>query len=186
MNRNRYNAVIPFIIFCLGIPGCQVRTAAAQENLPGVAAGGDAESRSLITLVNPDDPELKHPSVQEVIRLRERGLHALLSGDAAADTDSYSSTFVANTPDRGVLKRDELLPFFASGAVRYDDIHQNIEYAAAHGEGTVVLMGVEIVVPGAGLGDAGKHVHRRFTDIFRYENGKWRHDLRHANVVLVE
>ena len=43
-----------------------------------------------------------------------------------------------------------------------------------------------VVVPGAGLRDAGKQVSRRFTDVYRRENGIWRHDMRHANVIKVE
>jgi hypothetical protein len=44
----------------------------------------------------------------------------------------------------------------------------------------------EIVVPGPNARDAGKRIHRRFTDVFRKENGEWRHDLRHANVISTE
>jgi hypothetical protein len=41
-------------------------------------------------------------------------------------------------------------------------------------------------VPGEGAANAGKRVRRRFTDVFRRENGEWRHDVRHANVVSIE
>jgi hypothetical protein len=34
--------------------------------------------------------------------------------------------------------------------------------------------------------NAGKVVKRRFTDVFRKEDGQWRHDLRHADVISVE
>lgn len=50
----------------------------------------------------------------------------------------------------------------------------------------VVLRGEELVVPGPGLANAGKRIYRRFTDVSRRENGEWRHDLRHANVVRIE
>ena len=145
----------------------------------------DQSSGSPITLINSGDPILKTPAIQEVLRLREQGLLDLIAGHAGTEAD-YSSTFVANTPDRGVLKREELLPFFTRGDVSYDDVHQFIEHAALHGKDIVVLMGEEVVVPGAGLSNAGRRVHRRFTDIFRYENGSWRHDLRHANVTRVD
>lgn len=140
---------------------------------------------SPITLMFSADRSQEDPVIQEVLKLREQGLRDLITGNAGTEAD-YSSTFVANTPDRGVLQREALLPFFTSGAVSYDDVHQTIEYAAMHGTDIVVLMGEEVVVPGAGLTDAGRHVHRRFTDIFRYENGSWRHDLRHANVTRVD
>ena len=133
-----------------------------------------------------DPPWMQNPNVREVLKLRQQETDALLSGTPGAGVDNLSSTFVANTPDRGVVSGAEMKEFFKSGTVKYDDIKLNIEYAGAHGNDMVVLMGVEIVVPGAGLRDAGKHVYRRFTDIYRRENGVWRHDLRHANVFKVE
>ena len=133
-----------------------------------------------------DKPWDEDPLVKEVLAQRERGIAALLSGHADAATQRYSTTFVANTPSNGVVSGEQMAELFASGTVSYDAIEQNIEYAGAHGPDMVVIMGEEVVVPGAGLQNAGKRVHRRFTDVFRKENGEWRHDLRHANVIKVE
>ena len=66
------------------------------------------------------------------------------------------------------------------------NVGQTIDYAGSHGPDMVVIMGEEVVVPGEGLADAGKRIYRRFTDVFRRENGQWRHDLRHANVLRIE
>ena len=38
-------------------------------------------------------------------------------------------------------------------------------------------------VPGEGMANAGEEIRRRLTDVFRHENGEWRHDLRYANVI---
>jgi hypothetical protein len=65
-------------------------------------------------------------------------------------------------------------------------VEQRLDYAGSHGPDIVVLMGEEIVVAGPNARDAGKRIHRRFTDVFRKENGEWRHDLRHANVISTE
>jgi len=121
-----------------------------------------------------------------VIALRQQETAAMLAGTAGAAAENYSSTFVANTPDRGVITGKEMVEFLKSRTVSYDAIEQTIEYAGAHGDDIVVIMGVEMVVPGAGMPNAGQRVQRRFTDIFRKENEIWRHDLRHANVVKVE
>jgi hypothetical protein len=79
-----------------------------------------------------------------------------------------------------------MLRQFARGAISYASVEQHLEYAGSHGPDLVVLMGEEIVVPGPGGANAGKRIHRRFTDVFRRENGEWRHDLRHANVISIE
>lgn len=133
-----------------------------------------------------DAPWANDPAVQAVLAQRKLGIEAMTAGRMSAETERYSSTFVANTPGNGVVPGTELLKIFAAGTIAYDRVEQTIEYAGSHGPDIVVLMGSEIVVPSAGAGNAGQRITRRFTDVFRRENGEWRHDVRHANVVSVE
>ena len=134
----------------------------------------------------PDAPWADDPAVQAVFAQRNLGIEAMTSGRISAESEKYSSTFVANTPNNSVVPGEQLLRLFADGTFGYSAVEQKIEYAGSHGEGIVVVMGEETVVPLAGAADAGKRVVRRFTDVFRLEDGEWRHDLRHANVVRVE
>jgi hypothetical protein len=136
--------------------------------------------------VNGAEPWANDPAVQEVLELRRQGIAAMTSVGASAATERYSSTFVANTPGNAVVTGEQMLQRFAQGAVSYASVEQRLEYAGSHGPDMVVLMGEEIVVPGPGAANAGKRIHRRFTDVFRKENGEWRHDLRHANVISIE
>ena len=141
-------------------------------------------------LASPDgnaaDPWDDDPAVQEVLELRRQGIAAMTSVGASATSERYSSTFVANTPGNVVVTGEQMLARFERGTLSYAAVEQRLEYAGSHGPDIVVLMGEEVVVPGANAPDAGKRIHRRFTDVFRKENGEWRHDLRHANVVSVE
>jgi hypothetical protein len=144
-----------------------------------------------IALANPDEgnaanPWDDDPAVQEVLELRRQGIVAITTVGASAASERYSSTFVANTPGNVVVTGDAMLARFARGTLSYAAVEQHLEYAGSHGPDMVVLMGEEVVVPGPNAPDAGKRIHRRFTDVFRKENGEWRHDLRHANVVSVE
>jgi Domain of unknown function (DUF4440) len=132
---------------------------------------------------NPWDSD---PAVQAVLELRRQGIAAMTSVGASAESERYSSTFVANTPGNLVVTGQQMLERFARGTLSYAAVEQRLDYAASHGPDLVVLMGEEIVVPGPNAADAGKRIHRRFTDVFRKENGEWRHDLRHANVISVE
>ena len=132
---------------------------------------------------NPWDSD---PAVQEVLELRRQGIAAMTSVGASAASERYSSTFVANTPGNVVVTGKQMLERFARGTLSYASVEQRLEYAGSHGPDIVVLMGEEIVVPGPNAADAGKRIRRRFTDVFRKENGEWRHDLRHANVIAVE
>jgi len=125
-------------------------------------------------------------AVQAVLEQRRAGIEAMIAGTMSAETERYSSTFMANTPANAVIAGNVLLELFSSGDINYEHVEQLIEYAGSHGPDMVVIMGEEIVVPGEGLANAGRRIHRRFTDVFRYENGGWRHDLRHANVTEIE
>jgi|SRR5688572_10666195 len=126
------------------------------------------------------------PAVQQVLELRRQGIAAMTSVGASAESERYSSTFVANTPANAVVTGKQMLERFSQGTLSYQSVEQRLDYAGSHGPDIVVLMGEEVVVPGPNARDAGKRIHRRFTDVFRKENGEWRHDLRHANVISVE
>jgi hypothetical protein len=141
---------------------------------------------SLVGAAGAAEPWDSDPAVQEVLELRRQGIAAMTSGGPTAESERYSSTFVANTPGNVVVTGGEMLARFAAGAISYRSVEQKLDYAASHGPDIVVLMGEEIVVPGSNARDAGKRIRRRFTDVFRKENGEWRHDLRHANVIAVE
>jgi hypothetical protein len=132
------------------------------------------------------EPWDSDPAVQEVLKLRRQSIAAMTSTGPTPESERYSSTFVANTPAGRVVDGKAMQAAFASGGVSYAAVEMKLEYAGSHGPDVVVLMGEEIVVPGAGAANAGKRIHRRFTDIFRRENGEWRHDVRHANVVSIE
>ncbi len=90
-------------------------------------------------------------AVQAVLEQRRAGIEAMMAGTMSAETERYSSTFVANTPGNTVVPGDVLLALFSSGDITYEHVEQHIEYAGSHGPDMVVIMGEEIVVPGEGL-----------------------------------
>jgi len=124
-------------------------------------------------------------AVQEVLKLRAKGIAAIVTTGPTADSEHYSSTFVANTPANSIVTGQQMIKNFGAG-FSYKAVEQRLDYAGSHGPDIVVLMGEEVVVPGVGSPNAGKRIHRRFTDVFRKESGEWRYDLRHANVISIE
>ncbi len=136
--------------------------------------------------ISSEGPWADDPAVQAVLALRRAGIEAMMAGTMSAATERYSTTFVANTPNGGVVTGEAMLRLFSTGGIRYTHVEQRVDYAGSHGPDVVVIMGEEIVVPGEGMANAGQRVRRRFTDVFRRENGEWRHDLRHANVLAIE
>lgn len=132
------------------------------------------------------DPWDDDRAVQEVLEIRRQAIEALTTTGPTPESERYSSTFVANTPGSSVVNGEQMQAAFASGNVRYASVEMMLDYAGSHGPDVVVLMGEEIVVPGAGTRNAGERIRRRFTDIFRKEDGEWRHDVRHSSVVPAE
>lgn len=151
-----------------------------------LAATAAAPLTALVRTASAAEPGADDKAVQEVLALRKRGIAAMTTVGVSAESERYSSTFVANTPANAVVTGDKMLEQFARGTIGYQSVEQHLDYAASHGPDLVVLMGEEIVVPRAGAPNAGKRIHRRFTDVFRKENGEWRYDLRHANVISIE
>jgi hypothetical protein len=159
------------------------------QALPALAAAAGIAIATFVpgtAALAQDEPWADDPNVQSVLAQRKISLEAMMAGRLSAETERYSSTFVANTPNNTVVPGAQLLELFAAGTVSYEHVEQRIDYAASHGPDMVVIMGEEIVVPGEGAANAGRRIHRRFTDVFRRENGEWRHDLRHANVIEIE
>jgi hypothetical protein len=103
-------------------------------------------------------------SEEETVRsLDDQERTAALKRDVAALKRLWSDQFTVNAPTNKVVigKRDVLDTF----------VHRGI------------IMGAETVRP---IGDAplaGQTVHRRFTNIWRKEAGRWRLFARHANVI---
>jgi len=68
------------------------------------------------------------------------------------------------------------------GQLTYSSFVRDIERVLVH-DHTVVVMGSETVVPSGQSADAGKTIHRRFTDVWMNEDGHWLLIARHASVI---
>jgi len=110
---------------------------------------------------------------------------AILAEDTAAFGDSLASDLIVNSPLGTINRRADTLAAFAGGFIRYDAFDRRVEYAGKLGE-FVVIMGEEVLTPKGGAPNAGRIVHRRFTDIWRKERDVWRLALRQATIAKVE
>jgi ketosteroid isomerase-like protein len=120
---------------------------------------------------------------QEIRRLEEMVVHAVLQGDVATLETLWAEEFIVNnaqsaiTPDRnGVIDR------VRRGLIRYSDFQQRIEAIRFHGD-IAIVMGSETVVPKRDDGSTSKPVNRRFTNVWRKTGTTWHVIARHANVV---
>lgn len=106
---------------------------------------------------------------------------AMLRGDAAALERFWAAELLVNAPGGKIRTRPEVLEYVKSGRLKYSAFERHIERIAVHGD-VAVAMGAETVVPATGP-DAGKTLHRRYSDVFTRQNGQWRLIARQTTIV---
>ena len=105
---------------------------------------------------------------------------ALIEDDHAAFAQRLAADLVVNNPQNTISLPGDTARLSAEGRIRYDSYVRTIEYAGIRGD-LVVLMGEERVTrKGA---PAGEVEVRRFTDLWRQDDGKWRLTARQATKI---
>ena len=92
----------------------------------------------------------------------------------------WAADFTVNNPFNEVVKPSA--GPIRTGALTYVSFVRKIESMQIHGD-TVIVMGRETVVPKGNSPDAGKTIHRRYTNILMQRAGQWQLTARHANVI---
>ena len=100
----------------------------------------------------------------------------------------WSEEFTVNAPNNKVVvgRRAVLDAFVHTSIINFSKFERQLEFIRADGD-FVFIMGLESVTPvsdapSVGL-VAGQVVNRRFTNVWRNEEGTWRLFARHANVI---
>ena len=113
-------------------------------------------------------------------------MRIIVQGDAEAQQAFMHPNYMINGPSNRVLHKDVLVDMLAHGKMGSDRFERVIEGLAITGN-VGIVMGREVVHPtptselGMRLGD--KVLNRRFTNVFLFENGKWRFLARQATIV---
>jgi ketosteroid isomerase-like protein len=117
---------------------------------------------------------------QEVRRLDAREADAVLHGDFAVIDGLWADDFIVNNPFNSVgFGREGRV---RGGVVSYSAFQRFVEFVALRGD-VAIVMGREVVVPKAPSADAGRTLHRRYTNIWMKSAGSWKLAARHANVI---
>src|SRR5688572_9583618 len=126
---------------------------------------------------------------EELVRaLDDQERVATLNRDLPTIERLWSEELTVNAPNNRVVvgRRAVLDTFEHAGIINFSLFERRIEHIRADGP-YVFIRGLERVTPisdapSAGL-VAGQTVERRFTNIWRNEDGTWRLFARHANVI---
>lgn len=107
---------------------------------------------------------------------------AVISNDHAAFAALLAPDLVVNNPQNSISEGGATARLNASGRISYVRYDRTIDYAGVR-NGMVVLMGDELVVARPPNPAAGMPVRRRFMDLWRKDDGRWRLALRQATIV---
>lgn len=113
-------------------------------------------------------------------------MRIIVEGDAKAQQEFMHPNYLINAPANVVRRKPELVADLARGAMGSESFQRVIEGTAITGN-VGIVMGREVVrpTPTSKLGKLhpGQTLHRRFTNVFLWEDGKWRFLARQASIV---
>lgn len=108
------------------------------------------------------------------------------AGDVAAQQAFMHPNYILNGPANVIMRKPQVIEMLGQGAMArtgYERIIEGLQITGNVG----VVMGRETVVPAAASQLGKMHgeavLQRRFTNVFLYEDGRWRFLARQATVV---
>lgn len=120
---------------------------------------------------------------QTIRKLELAESDAVIRSDAQALEKLWAENFTVNNPNNQVSRgRKEVLARVSSGLLSYSSFVREIESIGFYDD-TVIVMGLETIVPTGKAADAGKTIRRRYTNIWMKKKGKWLLTVRHANII---
>ena len=120
---------------------------------------------------------------QTIRRLELAESDAVVRSDVAALEKLWAEDFTVNNPQNQISRgRKEVLDRVRSGLLRYSSFVREIESVGFYGD-TVIVMGLEIVIPTGNNPRAGQTLRRRYTNVWMKRKGNWLLAVRHANVI---
>jgi hypothetical protein len=113
-------------------------------------------------------------------------MRIIVDGDAKAQQRFMHPNYIINGPSNRILRKPVLVEMLSHGKMGSDRFERVIEATAITGN-VGVVMGREVVhpLPDSQLGKlhGDKLLHRRFTNVFLFEKGRWRFLARQATLV---
>ncbi|HET7603936.1 MAG TPA: nuclear transport factor 2 family protein [Gemmatimonadales bacterium] len=117
--------------------------------------------------------------IDAIIRaLEEQSRTAFLAGDVDMLGQLWADGLLVNSPLEQVNERAMVLKLLQSGRIRHTSLEVAIERITRHGD-VVIVMGNDTVTDPPD----DKVTHRRFTNVWQLQDGRWRMIARHAQAV---
>jgi ketosteroid isomerase-like protein len=125
---------------------------------------------------------IKDPRIAAVLASVNVMDRALIDDDHAAFAAFLADDLVVNNPQNTLSEHAATAQRNATGLISYTSYTRTIEYAGLRGD-MVLLMGEEVCVPKPPNPMAGQKVRRRFSDLWKAQNGRWVLTARQATII---
>ncbi|WP_194776943.1 nuclear transport factor 2 family protein [Pararhodonellum marinum] len=120
---------------------------------------------------------------QQIRELELEESLAVLGQDMETLDKIWATDFMVNNPGYQVIQgKSAVFERMRGGIIHYESFTRDIEAIKEIGD-LVIVMGLETVVPTGEAPSAGRTVLRRYTNIWKYQEGKWQVIARHANII---
>ena len=140
----------------------------------------------LFFLLNTHFISAQNPREEEVRKIDNEEREAVLKMDTVAlFTRYWAPTMVVNTPVNRTGDVQGTKAHVRAGELNYSVFDRMIEKITVDGD-VAMVMGAEIVKPQGNAKNSGKTVSRRFTNIWKFSDGKWMLIGRQATIIKVE
>jgi ketosteroid isomerase-like protein len=116
---------------------------------------------------------------EELLALEAEGRTAFVEKDVTRLSQMWSDDLLVNSPINRVNNKEQVLSLLQAGIIAHVSLEGEVETIVRNND-LVVVMGHETVVDKVG----GPIVKRRFTDVWREEDGRWLLLIRHANIYV--
>lgn len=113
-----------------------------------------------------------------VTELEGQSRKAFLARDLETLNSLWSDDLVVNSPINRIHNKERVLALLEEGTISHISYEIEIEQIERRRD-LVIVMGGDTVINSAG----SSPISRRFTNVWRLENGAWRMFIRHANII---
>lgn len=113
-------------------------------------------------------------------------MRIIVEEDAQAQQNFMHPNYIINGPMNVVKRKPEIIAMLARGQMASDSFTRKIEGIQITGD-VGIVMGSEVVTPAPtselGRKYPGQTLHRRFTNVFLWQGGRWWFLARQASVI---
>lgn len=140
-----------------------------------------------LALCTPTSPaQAAEPTEANLRAADAEQMRIIVDEDAKAQEAFMRPNYIINTPANVVKRKADVVAMLARGDIASDSFTRKIEGVALTGN-VGVVMGSEVVKPSPnselGRLHPGKTLNRRFTNVFLWDQDKWRFLARQATIV---